>query len=140
MAKGLGKKRHGILLDSIFKTLANIYVSLHTGDPGSDGQAGNEATGSGYARATTAPADWNIATDAVPAVTDNANDIVFPTALGDWSGGADFTHVGLWTTLAGTTEAEYIGRGLLTTAKPVTNGDTAQIAAGALDIELNETA
>jgi hypothetical protein len=116
MAKGLGKKRHGILLDSIFKTLANIYVSLHTGDPGSDGQAGNEATGSGYARATTAPADWNIATDAVPAVT------------------------GLWTTLAGTTEAEYIGRGLLTTAKPVTNGDTAQIAAGALDIELNETA
>jgi hypothetical protein len=116
---------------------ANYFVSLHTGDPGEDGQGGNEATGTGYARAQTAAADWNAATLADPSLLDNANAITFAQAGGDWSGGVDFTHAGLWRTLAGATEADYLGSALLGTPKPVLNGDTPEFAAGALDFTLD---
>ena len=55
-----------------FAPPANIYVSLHTASPGADGQTAGEATGGGYARVGTVPADWNPATLAVPSVIDNA--------------------------------------------------------------------
>ena len=139
MAKGFGKLQSSVLLDSVFKTLANIYVALHVADPGVDGQSGAEGLGSGYARVNTVPADWDAATDAMPSVTQNANAITFPTASGNWNAGADFTHFSLWKTLTGATEADYLGRGELTVPKPVLNGDTADFAAGNLQFLLNET-
>lgn len=118
---------------------ANYFVSLHTGDPGEDGQAGNEATGAGYARVSTVPADWNPATLADPSLLDNLNVIQFAqcTEAGGWSGGANMTHAGLWRTLAGTVEADYLGSALLGTPKPVLNGDTPDIAVGDLDITMD---
>lgn len=139
MAKGIGRRQHKAWLDALLDT-AHIYVSLHTADPGADGQTANEAIGSGYARADTVPADWGAASLAVPSVALNANTITFATATGDWSSGADFTHAGLWTHLTETGEAYFIGRALLTVAKPVTNGDTVSFAIGALSVQINETA
>lgn len=116
------------------------WVSLHTGDPGDDGQTSNEATGTGYARVSTVAADWNVATDATPSVLDNANAATFPTAGGDWSSAADQTHFGLWNNVSASAEANYIGRGLLTTAAPVLSGQTPNFPAGALRMRGTETA
>lgn len=139
----LGKRVCRELLNHLFGKTPDttpagvVYMSLHTGDPGEDGQAGNEATGTGYARVSRAATDWDVATDADPSVLDNATEIAFPQAGGDWSAGADFTHVGIWTHASNATEAEYVGACALTTAKPVLNGDTLSIAAGSLTISLD---
>lgn len=140
---GYGKRQAKEALNHLFGKTPDttpagiIFVSLHTADPGEDGQTANEATGTGYARVATAAADWNAATDADPSVTDNANIIAFAQAGGDWSGGANFTHFGLWATLAGAGEADFVGAGTLNTAKPVLNGDTASFPVGDLDFTLD---
>lgn len=116
---------------------ANYYVSLHTGNPGEDGQTANEATGAGYARKSTVSADWNAATLADPSLLDNLNVITFAQATGNWSASANMTYAGLWRSLAGATEADYMGAALLTVAKPVLSGDTPSFAAGELDFTLD---
>ena len=116
------------------------WVSLHTGDPGDDGQTANEATGTGYARVATTAATWGVATDATPSVMSSILAVVFPTAGGDWSAAANQTHFGLWNSLTLTTEAAYIGRGILTTAAPVLSGQTPNFPVGALRMRGTETA
>jgi len=116
-----------------------VWISLHTADPSDDGQTANEATGVGYARVSMVAADWNAATDAQPTVTDNLNAATFPTAGGDWSSAANMTHFGIWNDATGTAEADYVGRGLLTTAAPVLNGQTPNFPAGALRMRGTET-
>lgn len=115
------------------------YVSLHTGDPGDDGQVANEATGLAYARVLTSPATWGVATDATPSVMASILDVVFPTAGGDWSLTVAFTHFGLWNTLAGTVEADYVGRGVLTAPASVYSGQTPIYPVGALRMTGTET-
>jgi hypothetical protein len=145
MAKGLGKRIHKELLDYIFNGTSmtaapsNIYISLHTADPGSDGQTSNEATGSGYARKSTAASDWAAATDNDPSLMTNSNAITFATATGDWSSGTNFTHAGFWSSLSGTSESDFLGRIQLTTPTAVTNGDTAEFAAGDFDVSIGAT-
>ena len=145
MATGFGKRQIRSMINwAAGKVPADTdagvwFVSLHTGDPGDDGQTANEATGTGYARVSVLAADFNVATDATPSVLDNVNAITFPTAGGDWSTAANQTHFGLWNTLAGTPEADYIGRGLLTTAAPVLSGQTPNFPAGALRMRGTET-
>lgn len=114
-----------------------LYVSLHTGDPGEDGQTANEASGGSYARKVTSAASWNAATDADPSVTDNASAITFVTATADWSSASDMTHYGLWSTLSGTGEADYVGSGVLDVARPVLDGDTPEFAAGTLKMTMD---
>ncbi len=116
-----------------------VWVSLHTGDPGDDGQAVNEAVGIGYARVSMVAADWNPATDAQPTVTSNLNAATFADAGGDWSGAAPMTHFGLWTHPTDSAEADYVGRALLTTAAPVIEGQTPNFPPGALRMRGNET-
>jgi hypothetical protein len=143
MSSALGKRVDKELLNHLFGKTPDttpagvLYISLHTGDPGNDGQTANEATGSAYARVTTAATDWNAATNAEPSVTTNANAITFPTATGNWSSGTNFTYIGIWKHLTNTGEADFIGRAALTVAKPVMNGDTLSIAAGSLSISLD---
>ncbi len=65
--------------------------------------------------------------------------VTFPTAGGDWSAGASFTHFGLWNTLAGTAESDYVGRGALTASAPVLSGQTPIFPVGALRMSGTET-
>ncbi len=116
------------------------WVSLHTADPGDDGQTSNEATGTGYARVSVLAADFAVATDASPSILLNANPVTFPPAGGDWSAAADMTHFGLWNTAATTPESAYVGRGKLTTDAPVLSGQTPNFPAGALRMTGNEIA
>lgn len=138
----LGKRVCKELLNHLFGKTPDttpagvIYLSLHTADPGDNGQTSNEATGTGYARKVTAASDWVAATDADPAVTVNANAITFAQAGATWSSGVNMTHMGFWTHLSTATEAVFIGRIALGTAKPVTSGDTPEFAAGSLTLSL----
>jgi hypothetical protein len=106
-----------------------MYISLHTADPGVDGQTSNEVSGGSYARKLTAASDFNAATTADPSVTTNANTLTFVTATANWG---TVTHFGLWRTLAGTTAADFIGRGALSASQTINNTNTASFAAGAL--------
>ncbi len=146
MASGYGKRQIRSLLNHASgktpdDTDAGVwYVSLHTADPGDDGQTSNEATGTGYARVVTAATTWGVATDATPSIMTSILSVTFPTAGGDWSTGTDFTHFGLWNHATNATEAEYVGRGLLTSAAPVLSGQTAIFPVGALRMSGTETA
>lgn len=106
-----------------------MYISLHTADPGIDGQTSNEVSGGSYARKLTAATDWNASTNADPAVTTNATTLTFATATANWG---TVTHFGLWRTLSGTTAADFIGRGALTASQTINNTNTASFAASAL--------
>lgn len=106
-----------------------MYVSLHTADPGIDGQTSNEVSGGSYARKLTAATDWGASSNADPAITLNAAVLTFVTATGSWG---TVTHFGLWRTLSGTTAADFIGRGALTASQTIANTNTASFAIGAL--------
>lgn len=69
-----------------------IHVALHTANP----DASNELTGGGYARATTAEADWTV--DAATGEASNATGIAFPDPEATWG---DPTHVALWSEATG---------------------------------------
>lgn len=117
-----------------------MYVSLHTADPGTDGQTANEATGGGYvASGPTSSATWNAGTSANPNVITNAAVITFPTATGAGynSGTTAMTFFGLWRT-TGRTAADFIGRGSITSQLIVT-GNVPSFAIGALSTTINET-
>lgn len=112
----------------------NVYVALHTADPGADGQSGNEVSGGSYARVSTSGSDWNAGTTADPSVTSNANTITFPQATASWG---TVTHFSLWTSSSGTTAAEFIGASSLTSSQAIANTNTASFAAGALTHSLD---
>lgn len=108
-----------------------VYVSLHTADPGADGQTANEVSGGSYARyaATANSTFWAAASTADPSVIASAQAFTFPTATANWG---TVTHFGLWKSLAGTTAADFIGSAALTASQVINNGNTASFATGAI--------
>jgi hypothetical protein len=104
---------------------ANLYIGLHTGDPGEAGdQTTNEATFGSYARqAVAVPSGWTTG----GAQAANANDISFPEATG---GSESITHFSVGTALSGAGSLQYFGA--LTTPVAVTAGITVKFNAGNL--------
>ncbi len=111
-----------------------IYVGLSSTTPTETGTNVTEPSGGAYARVVTAPADWNVATDTDPPVIDNANAITFPAATADWLSAANLTY---FVAYDAATAGNFLGRGVLTVAKPALSGDTPQFAAGDLDWNLD---
>lgn len=108
--------------------LTNLYVSLHTADPGESGnQSTSEATYTGYARVAVArtTGGWTVTGNAV----ENAAAINFPACTG---GTNTITHFGVGTLSTGTGKLLY--KGALTASLAVSAGITPSFAAGALDI------
>lgn len=112
---------------------ATVYIALSTADPTDDGTGLAEPSGGGYARVAYANGTgaWTDASAAGVTKLTNASDIVFPTATADWSGGANMTHFAIMDAASG---GNILYHGLLTTAKPVMNGDTAKFTAGSLSV------
>ena len=104
-------------------TVATVYVSLHTANPGEAGAS--EVTGGSYARQS---ASFDAATGD-PGVGDNTANIVFASMPA-----ATVTAVGLWDA---STAGNFLWGGDLTASKPVSAGYTFQINAGALDVQLD---
>jgi hypothetical protein len=91
--------------NALSSPLTNLYVSLHTADPGEAGnQTTNETTYTGYARAPVARASggWVVTGSSVsPAAA-----IDFPACLG---GTATITHFAVGTSAGGAGKIEYSG-------------------------------
>ena len=108
-------------LRNVAVSYAQIYVSLHTADPGNTGA--NEVTGGSYARQLVtfnAPANSSMS---------NSADLVFSDMPE-----VTVTHVGLWTAASGGT---FLWGGPLTTSRTLQAGDALVIAAGNLTLSIS---
>lgn len=106
----------------------DIYISLHTGDPGEAGnQSTNEATYTSYARVAVARngGGWTISGNNCS----NTAAITFPQCTG---GSETITHFGVGVSVSGTGYLMYYGA--LTSSLAVSNGITPEFAIGDLDI------
>ena len=110
--------------------LTNLYLALHTGDPGvGNRQLTNEGTiYTNYLRVAVArtTGGWD-----VPAAGATANAALIQFAQCGASG-ATITHVSIGTASSGAGTVLYAGE--LTSPLTVSNGSTPQFAAGALDV------
>jgi hypothetical protein len=114
--------------DAATSPVTDLYVSLHTSDPGEAGsQDTNEATYGSYARVAV-PRDVAGWTMTGPAV-ENAALVQFPQCT---SGTNTITHVGVGMDSSGTTKLLYSGA--LSASLSVSSGIQPQFAAGSLVI------
>lgn len=116
----------------------NIYVSLHTADPGRSGaQTKNEANYSGYARVAVprSSARWTITvidSDIGPVRVSNATLVAFPEATG---GENQIKYAAVGTSASGTGKMLYSGK--LVTKIPVVAGIIPEFRIG--DLALTES-
>ncbi len=118
------------LLDHVFKTgdyasPTNLYVALYTATP-SDAGGGTEVSGGSYARKN--HDSWDAASSGA---TENTGAITFTTATANWGTVSQF---GIFDASSG---GNLLAWGDLDTSKAINNGDTAEFAAGAIDITLD---
>ncbi len=109
----------------------NLYVSLHTADPGEAGsQTTSEATYTGYARATVARTSggWTVTNN----VAANTATVSFPECTG---GTNTITHVGIGAASSGA--GRLIASGAVSPNVNVATGVTVSFAAGALTFSLD---
>jgi hypothetical protein len=105
---------------------ANLYIALHTGDPGEGGsQTTSECAFGSYARQAVARtgSGWTVSGNQAS----NAAQISFPECT---SGSETVTHVSIGTIVSGAGQIIYSGA--LTASRAVSSGITLQFAIGAL--------
>ena len=110
---------------------SNLFVSLHTADPGEAGsQTTNEASYTSYARVTVARSGsgWTVSSNTVT----NAALIQFPQCTG---GTNTITHVAIGTSTSGT--GQIIAKGALSASLSVSSGIQPQFSAGELDFTID---
>lgn len=108
--------------------LTNLYVSLHTADPGEAGdQTSNETSYTNYARVAVARTSggWTVSTNNVS----NAAEIAFAQC---GATGATITHVGIGTASSGA--GKLLCSGALTSNLAVSQNITPRFAIGELDV------
>lgn len=106
----------------------NLYISLHTGDPGEAGNQQSSECGFGsYARVTVARSGSGFTVSGDSA--SNAAIIAFPECT---SGSETVTHVAIGTATSGAGQILY--KGALTASRSVSSGITLQFAIGALTV------
>ena len=113
-----------MLRNSAAPTVATVYISLHTGDPGSTGAS--ETTYTGYGRVAVA-SGFSVAASKT---TDNDSAITFGEMT---AGPATMTHVGIWDAV---TSGNFMIGGALTSSVAVGVGGIPEFAAGDLDVTL----
>lgn len=126
------------ILDHVFggpdyTRVSTLWVGLSTADPGEDASTLAEPSGNAYARVAVVNSSNNWAA-AAAGVKRNATVITFPTAIGSWG---NVTYTTVWAAATSTGVGAFVGRGILGTAKNITNGDTPQYGVGSLSITLD---
>ena len=104
-------------------TMPTVYVGLSSTTPTASGSNVTEPSTGSYARVQTSATSWNSASNGQ---STNATIIAFPVATADWVGGANLTHVVLFDAASG---GNFLGFGVLGTAKPCLNGDEMKLPA-----------
>lgn len=105
---------------------ANVYVSLHTGDPGDTGA--NEASTGGYARVAQTFAAAS--TDGGGTTTIDSNAAI---TIGPFSGSDTFTHMGIWDA---STSGNFIAGGALSSSRSVVSSDQIKFNSGNITVAL----
>lgn len=105
-----------------------IYIGLSTEDPTDDGSALAEPDGNAYTRVQTSASDWNVASDGS---LDNASEIAFPMATGNWG---TITHFALFDAATG---GNMLVTGPLSTPIAIGVGEIVKFAAGNLVLNLD---
>ncbi len=105
----------------------DLYVSLHTADPGETGdQSTNECTYGAYSRVAVArPAGWSVSGNGA----ENATLVQFPQATG---GSETATHFGIGTSLSGA--GKLLFKGALVSSLAISLNVTPEFQAGEIDI------
>lgn len=124
-----------IFTDPTWTPPTTLYLGLSSTTPTDAGANVTEPSGGAYARVATTAADWSAASGTTPAVKTNTATLTFPTATADWVAGANLTYFCLFDA---STAGNLVAFGLLATAKPVLNGDTASFAASAITMQLGD--
>src|SRR5262245_35196415 len=122
---GFGQTARGDLMAYVFKGTSlsgkavngasnvqgSFWVTLHTGDPGADGQTSNEVSTSGtaYAAQAVTASTWNTPTAANPTVVTNGVAITYAQATG--SGFGTVTWAALWNSSSGRLASNFVARG-----------------------------
>jgi hypothetical protein len=143
MASGKGNSYAQLVLEGTFQAvftavanlyanagspLTNLYVSLHTANPGASGsQTTSEAAYTSYARVAVVrtSSGWSISSETIT----NVNAITFPQCTG---GSETETYVGIGTASSGAGTLLYFGA--LTSSLAVSNNITPSFAASALSV------
>ncbi len=130
MAGSISDYLENELLDHVLGTGAfavptDIYLSLHT-TPCTDAAPGTEVATGSYAR--TVMNAWDAGASRA---TENTNAITFPQATASWG---TVTHVGIYDAVTG---GNYLGWSDLTVSRAIGNGDTAEFAAGDIDVSFS---
>ena len=149
MALGHGRRIRRLAVDAaVGKTVTfptTVWLSLHTANPGDDGQTSGEVTTttSGYARQQVTAANWTAApnpTNDNPAVSASAVSVTFGPSSGVNASWGTITHVGLWDSSSATAEANYIGRAAVTPNQVVNGtGQSVSFAIGAITMTDNSS-
>lgn len=127
-----------IFTDPAWTPASSLFIGLSSTTPTEAAGSITEPSTGSYTRVTTGAADWSAAANTAPATKTNTATLTFPTATADWASAANLTYFILCNSFSGTTTADYIAFGQLTTAKPVLNGDTASFAASAITMQLGD--
>jgi len=108
---------------TMFTKPANVYVSLHTGDPGETGAGEVSTVGTGYARVAIAVADaqWTAPVDVAGGRRriGNVNPATFANPTGNWG---TITYMGYWLAATG---GDFVGSEVLLQARTINAGDNA---------------
>ena len=123
------------LSDPAYSPPATMYIALSSTTPTEAGGNFTEPSTGSYARVATTAADWAAAAGTAPAI--KATNVVktFPTATADWLAGANLTYFGLY---SASTAGTLLAFGILTVAKPVLNGDTANFPSDSLQLKMGD--
>jgi len=102
--------------------LDTVYISLHTGDPGTTGA--NEVTGGSYARESAAFSQAS----SNPTTASNSGAVQFTQATGAWG---TVTHFGIWSAAS---SGDYLGGAAVDVSKAIVLGDIARWEIGGLAV------
>lgn len=126
MGAPLSAYAEALVLNALLPTAGGQrYLSLHSGNPGSNGT--NEITGGSYARQEVTWED--VGSD--PTTRQNDSDVQFPTASASWG---SITHFGIWDAA---TNGNFIGGGILDETKVVNENDSLRFPAGSLIVTVD---
>lgn len=114
-----------VLGGTTFTQPATVYIALFTVTPTIAGTGGTEVSGGSYARATVTNNGTNWTTAAAGS-KNNATAITFATPTAGWGTVISF---GIYDAL---TSGNLLYFGTLSTAKPITTGDTVSFQSGTL--------
>jgi len=110
----------------------NLYVGLHTSNPGNSPDGSTEVGASDYSRvSTTTGTDWNTTGTGGPSGFENANELSFGEATNNWG---TISHVSLWDSSSG---GNALAAFALNSSKTIDSGDEAKFNAGDLSFDIN---